>query len=266
MQSKQELTIIMQFYGLKNNKIDDRRNPDVFHLKHFDVLQHSGAMKVGTDAFLLGTLATVVPGTALDIGCGTGILALMLTQREPNLSNVVGIDINSEAVTLASNNFSSSKWSSRLSVIHSSVQNYRVQASTKFDLIISNPPFYKEGFLPKDKTKKINKHTVELSFLNLLSAVGSLLNSKGRFSTITPANAVTEFVNTAVAEGLFLNRKIEIYSRPKQASIRNVMEFIKEEPNYIEYSELIIRNESGQSYSKEYLNLTKDFHRDVTSM
>lgn len=256
----------MQFYPLKNNKIDDRQDREVFHLKHFDVLQHGGAMKVGTDSFMLGTMATVMPGAALDIGCGTGILSLMIAQREPKLSSIVGIDINTEAVTLASENFSISKWANRLSAVHSRAQDYSLPSETKFDLIISNPPFYQEGFLPKNETKRLNKHTIGLSFSSLLSSVGRLLSNTGQFSTIIPANAVTDFVNLAVAEGLFLNRKVDIYSRPNQDPMRNILEFKRDETDHIQQSELTLRDETGQFYSKEYLILTKEFHRDVSNM
>lgn len=256
----------MQFYVLKNNKNDDRQDPEIFHLKHFDVLQDGGVMKVGTDSFVLGTLATVVPGKVLDIGCGTGILSLMLAQRQPNLFNIVGIDILIEAVELASENFSRSRWSSRLSAVHSRAQDYSLQDGEQFDLIISNPPFYKDGFLPKDKTKRSNKHTVELSFVSLLSAVGNLLSDQGRFSTIIPANAADDFIDIALSEGLFPDRRVEIFSRPNMTAIRNILEFTRVEPEEMQNDELILRNESGQSYSREYLFLTKEFHRDISKM
>jgi tRNA1Val (adenine37-N6)-methyltransferase len=256
----------VQFYALKNNKNDDRQAPEIFHLKHFDVLQHGGVMKVGTDSFILGALATVLPGKALDIGCGTGILALMLAQRQPALSNIVGIDILREAIDLASENFSRSRWSSRLSAVHSRAQDYSLRDREKFDLIISNPPFYKDGFLPKDRTKRSNKHTVELSFASLLSAVGNLLSDKGRFSTIIPANITEEFIDTALSEDLFLDRRVEIFSRPNMAAVRNVLEFTRDDSEQMQYGELILRDESGQSYSKEYLYLTREFHRDISKM
>ena len=246
---------------MKNKKIDDQLTPEVFRLKHFDILQHIGVMKVGTDSFLLGALVSVVPGTALDIGCGTGILALMLAQREPDLSYIVGIDINKEAISLATKNFRNSKWSKRLTTVHSKVQDYSLQKTTKFNLIISNPPFYTDGYLPPDKIKRLNKHTIELSFLNLLSAVTNLLGDEGHFSTIIPAEVVKEFVDIASDNDLFLYRKVEIYSRPDQLAVRNVLEFAR-----IEVENLILRGKTGSSYSKAYLNLTKEFHLDVSSM
>lgn len=223
-------------------------------------------MKVGTDAILLGSSVTLVTGNALDIGCGTGILALMLAQRGPQLCNIVGIDINKTAVTLAMQNFSSSKWSDRLSAVFSSVQNYSLQKKEKYDLIIANPPFYSLGPLPKDKTKQLNKHNVRLSVEELLSATSNLLKREGRFSTIMPAAVYPQFTKKAAIAGLTLVRSIEVLSRPDRTAIRYVLEFIKGKNEEVEFDRVVLRGAVGPLYTKQYLRLTRDFYADISKM
>lgn len=228
----------------------------VFRFKHFVIQQSRSAMKVGTDAMILGALIDVEGHTnALDVGTGTGVLSLMIAQRNSVL-NCTGIDLDEESIEEARINFSESIWSDRLSVI--SGDFLEANFEQEFDLIISNPPFY-TSTLENDNARKAQaRHVSSLPIDQFVSKVNQLLTQKGKFWIIVPFDDVEKWKSEAFKNGLSVEQLIKISGKEHQPPNRIVISFSKlKSENTIE--SLTIRNQTGE-YSKAYRELTKEYH------
>lgn len=224
-----------------------------FKFKQFEIQQSADVFRVGTDGVLLGALATIDSSeNVLEIGTGTGLISLMLAQRNPE-ANFLGIDINEEAVSLTKLNFENSPFASRLKNIFQDFKTFETE--NKFDCIISNPPYFEESGSGKDK---IARQTVELNFQQLIAKSSQLLSENGIFSVIIPSEAGEDFIESAKENLLFLNRRINIKGIENSKVKRLVLEFSLYEKTLIE-SEFIIEK-SPRKYSDQYLELTKEFH------
>jgi tRNA1Val (adenine37-N6)-methyltransferase len=228
-----------------------------FHFKQFTVRQDKCAMKVGTDAVLLGSW---VPAndvkTVLDIGAGTGIIALMIAQKTNAMIDAIDIDEN--AVTQAKDNVSASLWKERIDVKHIALQEYCKQITNKFDLIISNPPYFDETFKPAEEGRNKARHTENLSFEDLANGVRLLLDEEGKFYVILPLTEGTIFIEKMKVEGLFLNEMVRVKPKIDRPVKRLMMQFSFHRTP-LTASELIIHKED-QKYSDEYVELTKDYY------
>ena len=224
-----------------------------FKFKQFEIQQAAGVFRVGTDGVLLGALATIdFVENVLEVGTGTGLISLMLAQRNSN-AKFLGIDINEEAVNLTSQNFKSSIFHARLSNI---LQDFKTfETHEKFDLIISNPPYFETSDSFKDK---IARQTVELNFQQLISKSSKLLSENGIFSVIVPFEVGNAFVEIAEENRLFLKRKINIYGIENSKIKRLVLEFSLNKSTLAEYDFII--EKSPRKYSDQYIELTKEFH------
>ncbi|MCE3077219.1 tRNA1(Val) (adenine(37)-N6)-methyltransferase [Chryseobacterium gwangjuense] len=224
-----------------------------FKFKQFEIQQSKNVFRVGTDGVLLGALASVNHACSiLEVGTGTGLVSLMLAQRNPH-AIFLGIDINEEAADLTKINFESSSFGSRLKNIHQDFKSFTLEE--KFDLIISNPPYFETSDSEKDK---IARQTVELNFQQLISKSSALLSACGIFSVIIPVEAGEVFTALAKESKLFLNRKINIKGIEGSKTKRLILEFSLTEKN-LEELEFIIEK-SPRQYSDQYLELTKEFH------
>ena len=224
-----------------------------FKFKQFEIQQSADVFRVGTDGVLLGALANVdLAGNVLEIGTGTGLVSLMLAQRNPE-ANFLGIDINEEAVNLTGINFENSPFESRLKNIFQDFKTFETEE--KFDCIVSNPPYFEESGSDKDK---IARQTVELSFQQLISKSSQLLSANGIFSVIIPFEVGGSFIEIAEENQLFLNRKINIYGIENSKVKRLILEFSLYEKTPDE-SDFIIEK-SPRKYSDQYFELTKEFH------
>lgn len=224
-----------------------------FTFKQFDIYQSKNVFRVGTDGVLLGALANVDNKTkVLEIGTGTGLISLMLAQRNQN-AEFLGLDINEDAVHLTKSNFENSIFNSRLKNILQDFKSFETEE--KFDLIISNPPYFEESGSEKDK---IARQTVELNFQQLISKSSTLLSEKGIFSVIIPAEVGLDFIEIAKKNQLFLIRRINIKGIESSKVKRLILDFSLTE-NQLEESEFIIEK-SPRQYSDQYLELTKEFH------
>lgn len=224
-----------------------------FLFQKFTVQQSSEVFRVGTDGVLLGSLCSVAnTHHILEIGTGTGIISLMIAQRNPS-SQILAIDINNDAVTLATDNFQKSSFNRQLQVLNADFKEF--ENDQKFDLIVSNPPYFEISGSVKDK---IARQTVELNFQQLISKSSQLLSEKGIFSVIIPFEAGEDFLEIAQQNQLFLNRKINIYGIRNSKIKRWILEFsFTQSP--VEESDFVIEK-SPRKYSDQYLDLTKDFH------
>lgn len=224
-----------------------------FAFKQFNIQQSKDVFRVGTDGVLLGAMANVDHArNVLEIGTGTGLISLMLAQRNGN-ARFLGIDINEEAVRLTRINFDQSSFKSRLENIQSDFKDFVTEK--KFDLIVSNPPYFEVSDSEKDK---IARQNVELNFQQLISKSSRLLSERGLFSVIIPAEAGAGFIEIADKNNLFLVRKINIKGIENSKVKRLILEFSLTE-SLLEESEFTIEK-SPRQYSDQYLELTKEFH------
>ena len=229
---------------------------NLFQFKQFGIIHEKSAMKIGTDSLLLACFAEIDGAkTILDIGTGTGILAIMMAQKSNAKIDAVEIDLS--AFEEADSNAKKTKWSSKIKVHHTSIQQF--QSTIKYDLIISNPPFYEEENNVKIKNGQRSKarHNAELSLNELAEEVKNRLSDEGKFWVILPPGEADEFVLIATKLGLIMYREIFIKPKPSKSINRIVMCFGKQKSK--SFGEVFtIYDESGRS-SEEYYELTREF-------
>lgn len=224
-----------------------------FQFQNFTIQQNKNVFRVGTDGVLLGVLCRAKNAeNILEVGTGTGLISLMLAQRNTN-AKILAIDINKEAVELAGENFKNSVFSDRLNVV---VQDFKIfNSDKKFDAIVCNPPFFEKSKSGKDI---LARQQIELTFKILIEKSSDLLSEKGTLAVIIPSESSSEFENIAKKFGLHLIKKINIFGIKDGNLKRNMLEFSKEN-SPLEITNLIIEK-SPRKYSEQYLALTKEFH------
>lgn len=232
----------------------------VFKFKQFVVEQGQTAMKVGTDGCLLGAWANhSSPNRILDIGTGTGVVALMLAQRFSE-AVIQAVELEAAASKQARSNFEESPWKDRILLEHSSIQDFA--SREQFDLIVSNPPFFPEGdfSLAEGEARQMARSTGSLSYSELLAAAARLLAPQGRFQLILPANLQEGFSQLAKEVGLFAEQICWIQPLPDRQANRVLLSYSFNEKK-TEEQQLIIRLSSQQKHhhSAEYVELLKDF-------
>lgn len=242
------------------------RNPDretVFHFKRFDVINNRSAMKVGTDGVLLGAWCASaqknMPRRILDAGCGTGLIALMAAQRFPDAS-ITGIDISRNAVMEAQENFINSPWSSRLRAIQTDFKDY-ADCCEKFDLVISNPPFFENGATAPDIERRVARHGSSLSLKALMIGATKLLLPEGILSLILPSERESELKFEATINRFDICRLVHVSTKSGKSSRRILAELVfsssTSRPCVTET--LFLRDDDGIP-GKTYVNLVKDFY------
>ena len=230
---------------------------DIFRFKQFCIRHDRCAMKVGTDGVLLGAWGCVEGNRILDIGTGTGLIALMAAQRNPK-AEVLGIDIDEAAIEQARENITESLFCERVSCKLQDVLTF--QSETRFDAILCNPPFFTEDTLSDDKGRALARNNRSLPFAQLVPKVGSLLTNTGTFSIIVPYEHVQEVVGLCLTAGLFLQRRCTIHTTAKKPPRRAMLTFTNDVyvPSHYTQS-LCLMSEDGNR-SKEYYELTKNFY------
>ncbi|MCD4730495.1 MAG: methyltransferase, partial [Bacteroidales bacterium] len=195
----------------------------------------------------------------LDIGTGSGIIALMMAQKTD--VKIEAIDIDYDSIQEAKMNFKNSPWIDNLVAIHSPLTDFVKQSKKKYNLILSNPPYFNNSLKSLSDRKNLSKHASTLTHEELLSGVKKLISSNGIFTVIIPYDLMSSFKNTALIEGLYCNKKLIIYPTPKKPANRTLMEFSLNRPSHLNEDELIIRNDSG-NFTEEYKIFTRDFYLD----
>jgi len=228
----------------------------MFRFKQFSVKQEHSAMKIGTDGVLLGAWVPIKDvNYSLDIGTGTGLIALMLAQR--NLNTIVdAVEVDKSAFLEADFNFNNSKWVNRLRACFKDIKDFNSEC--KYDLIVSNPPYFLDGFDPKKNERAIARHVGGLNFDVLLQCTVNLLSEQGRCSFILPYKEFKGFVKLANEKGLFLEKATHVKGRQELPYKRSLLLFSKNE-QLAKIDELVIEIER-HVYTKEYISLTQDFY------
>lgn len=227
-----------------------------FKFKQFTIWHDKCAMKVGTDGVLLGASAPVTTtNSILDVGTGTGLIALMLAQRTVS-AQIKALEIDEDAVIQAKENIERSPWKDRIEVIQSDFNLY--EPNEKYDLIVSNPPYFVDSLLSPHKQRTNARHTQTLSFDALLDGVVRCLSAVGRFSVILPIEVQDLFCGLAKDRGLFLNKILYIQTKPGASAKRIILDFSFVESILLEDTLLV--ELARHQYSKEYIQLTKDFY------
>ena len=226
-----------------------------FLFKHFSITQDRSALKVGTDAMLLGAfINSEHQHLGLDIGSGTGVLSLMVAQKNPTIQ-IDAIELDSESIVDCQENFTHSNWSERLSAISADFLHYSFDK--KYDLIFSNPPFYQNSLVNENHRAAVSKHAVHLPFDQLFKKVSSLLSDTGCFWIIFPFDDFEKVHALGKSNGMLIENKITIESK-LSVPTRIILSFRKTVNQVLEKS-LVIRN-LDNSFSDEYIELTKEFH------
>ncbi len=233
-----------------------------FQFKEFAIHQDKTAMKVGTDAVLLGAWCSLSkhPSTILDIGAGTGIVALMLAQRS-DATTIDAIEIDENGYEQCVENFERSNWSDRLFCYHSSFEEFMNEMEDeeeKYDLIISNPPFYTDAFETENKARNKARFTSSLTFENLLLGVSKTLSESGEFSVIIPFKEEESFIQIAHQNNLFLNSICRVKGTANSEIKRSLLCFSFDKKETQE--EVLIIEKDRHQYTEAYINLTKDFY------
>ena len=227
-----------------------------FKLKEFTIHQDKTAMKVGTDALLLGAWTSVTnEKQLLDIGCGTGLITLMLAQRCQ--AKITAIDIDLSAYQQACENFKDSKWSDRISGKHISLQDFEQNSRQHYDLIVSNPPYF-EIDNTGNSSRQIARSQNMLSYKTLINSSKSLLANDGNLFLIVPNEHLTKLIALAKKSGLHANKICLVKGKFNLPFKRALIEFSFKEEKQIE-SELTIELVKRHEYSEEYRNLVKDY-------
>lgn len=229
-----------------------------FQFKQFRIHQEKSAMKVNTDGVLLGAWTDINgANTVLDIGAGTGLISLMIAQRSDAI--ITGIEIEKNAADEAAQNVKNSKWSDRVSIQHISFQDFVTTSPNKFDLIVSNPPFFSNGVKNTNPHLSMARHNHMLPFSDVIEGTTKLLSENGMLSIILPADSALEFIEKARSKGLFLTRLTEVKPFPDTEPNRCLMEFGKVQVT-LQKTEMSVFDETRKDYSKEFKSLARDFY------
>ena len=232
-----------------------------FNFKEFTVQQDKTAMKIGTDAVLLGAWCFAdFPDTILDVGAGTGIISLQLAQRF-DAETIDAVELDENAYEQTVENFEQSDWADRLYCYNASFQEFAdeiAEEEENYDLIVSNPPFYTDEFESENESRNKARFTSSLSFQELIVGVAKILSRKGIFSVIIPFKEEENFIDVASKNKLFLNRVCRVKGNPTSKVKRSLLEFSFQE-SAIKKEQLTIEIKRHQ-YTEAYINLTKDFY------
>ena len=216
-------------------------------------------MKIGTDGVLLGAWTPLEnsPYSILDIGTGTGIIALMLAQRS-HAEQIDAMEIDDDAYEQAVDNFENSPWGDRLFCYHAGLDEFMEEPEDEYDLIVSNPPFYTEDYTSGDEQRDKARFAESLPFEDLIEAATLLLSDNGVFSVIIPFKEEDKFLALAKDLDLFPFKITRVKGTPTTGIKRSMIAFSRNE-NEVATNELIIETARHQ-YTPEYIALTKDFY------
>jgi len=231
----------------------------VFHFKKFSIDDSKAAMKIGTDAVLLGAWVPCSSETRiLDIGTGSGILALMMAQRNTN-SLIDAVEIDSEASIQAELNVHLSPWPGQVHIFNTTIQDFSFANKYNYSLIICNPPFFTDSLKAPDKARNTARHNDTLPVNDLLQCTSNLLTENGKAAFIIPADAYENWKFEAAKQNLYPTHTTWVKSSESHAPHRVMLAFSRSKAVEIIDNEISIYS-SKNIYSPEYMELTRDFY------
>jgi len=230
-----------------------------FKFKQFTVEQDQCAMQVGTDGVLLGAWVSLEekPDSILDLGTGTGVIALQLAQRS-FAETIDAVEIDENAYEQCFSNFENSDWGDRLFCYHASAQEFVAEIDEKYDLIITNPPFYTEDYISENKSRNLARFQDSFPLEHIVACGFHLLSKNGTLALILPKKEEQHFIELAKEAGLFPKRICRVRGNAFSEVKRSLMEFSFSEKETL-YENLTIEM-ARHEYTEDYKNIVRDFY------
>lgn len=230
-----------------------------FTFKQFFVGHDRCAMKVGTDGVLLGAWAPVENACkALDIGCGSGLISLMLAQRQPRL-HIDAIELDPVAAEQAAENFQASPWADRLQVYAENVLDFVQQTQNKYALIVSNPPYFEPAVSCRDLYRDQARYTGTLNHQSLLMCAKKLLTADGLFCVVLPGDVAENVEQLALQQGWSVFQRTNI-SDKSTTPIHRVLLAFSQQPTETLIDSLVLKQDDGKTYTPQFIQWITDFY------
>lgn len=230
-----------------------------FRFKQFYIAQDRCAMKVGTDGVLIGSWCDVSGvKTVLDVGCGTGLIAIMVAQRSSSETTITGIEIDGEAATQAQENASECRWCAQIKIEHTRMQEYKPQEA--IDLIVSNPPYFTNALKAPDEKRSAARHNDGLSIEELVHFAKKHLSSKGRLAVVLPCEEAKRLIGEATACGLYLQRSTTVLTKAGKKAKRMLLEVGRIKPNSPTEDTLVLAEGADNKMTPQFKSLVRDFY------
>ena len=228
-----------------------------FNFKQFSIQQNNAAMKIGTDGILLGAWTDVNKAKQiLDIGCGTGVIGIMQAQK--NCEAIIDlVEIDKSACIDANINISNCPWYNRINLFESALDKFNT--NKKYDVIISNPPFFNNSLKSENNSRSLARHSISLDYKQIILFSNKYLNNNGGLSLILPYNQADECISFSKNNNLFLSRICNVKAKETKKAHRILLEFSKIEKNLVKDT-IIIENNLRHNYTKQYKVLTNNFY------
>lgn len=234
-----------------------------FRFKQFEIHQDRCTMKVGTDGVLLGAWSDVTGAkTILDVGTGTGVIAMMLAQRADEDATIDAVDIEQSAAEQATENVARCDWADRIRVHHQDIKSFAKLSRTDYDLIVSNPPFFSGGVLSANQDRNSVRHTVKLAHGDLLMAVRKLLSKTGKFCVILPNIEGRRLRELSEQYHLHCTRTTEVYPKADKPVERLLLQFEREARDEV-VDRLVIQHDERNDWTDDYIRLTGDYYLNM---
>ncbi|MEM9885793.1 MAG: methyltransferase [Bacteroidota bacterium] len=231
-----------------------------FRFKQFEIQQDQCPMKVGTDGILLGAWVEVAKAKhILDIGTGTGLIAIMLGQRN-NIAQIDAVEIDETACEQARENMQAAPWSDRLRAIPLAIQDFALESTQQYDLIVSNPPFFSGGTFSDQADRNQVRHTTKMAHGDLLRAVRKLLAKEGKFALILPLIEGLRFEELARTYNLYCNKKTEVRPKADKNVGRLLMQFERQPKEQIQDQLVIQATDKANDWTAAFRALTNIFY------
>jgi tRNA1Val (adenine37-N6)-methyltransferase len=234
-----------------------------FNFKQFSMTHHRSTMKIGTDAVLLSAWVNINNiNNVLDIGTGSGIIALLLASRQKDCY-IDAVELDKMSAIEAGENFKNSPYANRLKIINEDFKNFNKSCNKQYDLIISNPPFFINDLRSENSKRKNARHSDSLNYNDLIEGAKKLMLKNGRFCVVLPYYESKKFIETAKENGLTISRELLIFPKPCKEPNRINIEFQLNKTEKTIHEKFILREENGK-FTEQYIKLLGNYYLNIT--